>query len=508
MDKTIIGVLLIAMILSTIPIAMPLASAQTLQSSDFSASSFAKTVDYFNFVRTYAAVNNITLPDGFSNYHAYAYMTYINASGMQLLYAGLENVTSDGSNYLDIPMQSVILHYKSTDSQDVVAESTFLMLMAFNESPDTAFPGSPTINDTLYASFSLGYDLSFLNASIPAFNSQVEVIPLTHSSDNLTWSWGMTYTNLTALWWRTYIDPNDPHFDSGFPVALTVYSDLSFIYNLTINPSTNTATLTESHEIGRITDMWLDATPFWLHYNSTGTYGLSGKTKWSNETVYGFLQQYGIEMSVVDYQSLIVANHTTYSDTEQGQNATQQEALVSNSSISTYSDNGVKLFNANFGSKQSYDLYNYTADPTESSYTTYQAVTRTASAADFAGNSLFDFQTTLVRYMPLVVAYLDPGIYAKAESTISDISKANYFYITSYPTYGGYKIVNDPIFTAYLAPTQQSTGTTSNGNSTSPSGNLIALAAIVVVLAILVIGALAYAMRRRGRAQPVSPPPP
>jgi len=492
----LIGIVLVAAALLMVAIVMPLASADTLQKSDFSLGSFAKSVDYYDYVREYASANNITLPDGFDNYHANIYMAYVNTSGVQVLYAGLENVTHNGSTYLDIPMQSIIMHYKTAnDSQDVIAESTFLMLMAFQESSNTSFPGSPTINDTLYASFSLGYDLTSLNATLPALNSQTELIPLTHSEDNLTWSWGMTYTNMTALWWRTYIDPSNPHYDSSSPVALSVYDELSFTYNLTIDPSAHTATLTENHVIGRMLDLFIGESPLlWVHYNSTGTYGLLGR-KLGNSTIYDFIQNNGIEMSIVNYQTLIMANHSTYSITPSGENATQTETPVSASSIATYSDDGEKIFNADFGTKQDYDLYNYTADPTETTYNTYQAVTRTANAADFVGNTLFDYQTTLARFLPLVIAHMYPGLYAKAQATISNMSKANYFFITSYPEYGGYKIVHDPTFTAYIA-TPQATTTSTAPTSQTPIGFIIAA---VIVVAIIIAAYAAVTMRRKNK---------
>ena len=493
----LIRIVLVATVLLTVAIAMPLSSADILLKSDFSLGSFAKVVDYYDYVRDYASANNITLPNGFANYHANIYVTYVNTSGVQVLYAGLENVTHNGSSYLNIPMQSIIMHYKTTnESQDVIAESTFLMLMAFQESPNTSFPGSPTVNDTLYASFSLGYDLSFLNATLPVLNSQTELIPLTHSEDNLSWSWGMTYTNMTALWWKTYIDPSNPHSNSSFPEALSVYDELSFTYNLTIDPAAHTATLTENHVIGRMRDLFIGVTPLlWVYYNSTGTYGLLGR-KLGNVTIYDFIQNNGIEMSIVNYQTLIMANHQTYSITPSGENATQTETSVSASSIATYSDDGEEIFNTNFGTKQDYELYNYTADPTESTYNTYQAVTRTANAADFAGNTLFDYQTTLIRFLPLVVAHMYPNLYARAQTTISDMSKANYFYITSYPEYSGYKIVHDPTFTAYIASPQT---TTTSTTSPAPITSSELIIAIVIVVAIIIAAFAAITMRRKNK---------
>jgi hypothetical protein len=231
-----------------------------------------------------------------------------------------------------------------------------------------------------------------------------------------------------------------------------------------------------------------------VHYNSTGTYGLLGR-KLGSSAIYDFIQNNGIEMSIVNYQTLIMANHQTYSITPSGENATQTETPVSASSIATYSDDGTKIFNADFGTKQNYDLYNYTADPTESTYNTYQVVTRTANAADFAGNILFDFQTTLVRFLPLVVAHMYPSLYAKAQATISDMSKANYFYITSYPEYGGYKIVHDPTFTAYIA-SPQATATPTAPTSKTPSGFIIA---IVIVVAMTIAASAAIIIRRKNK---------
>jgi hypothetical protein len=496
-DK-VIGITLFTVALLMVMIATPFASADTLQKSDFSLGSFAKSVDYYDYVRNYASANNITLPSGFANYHANTYLTYINTSGVQVLYAGLENVTHNGSNYLNIPMQSIIMHYKTNESQDVIAESTFLMLMAFQESPNSSFPGSPTINDTLYASFSLGYDLSFLNATLPALNSQTELIPLTHSEDNITWTWGMTYTNMTALWWKTDIDPSNPHSDSATPVALSIYDELSFTYTLTINPTAQTAILTENHVIGRMRDLFIGASPFlWVRYDSTGMYGLLGR-KLGDTTIYDFIQNNGIKMSLVNYQTLIMANHQTNSVTSSGENATQTETPTS--SIATYSDEGEKIFYADFGTNQNYDLYNYTADPTETTYNTYQAVTRTAKAADFAGNTLFDYQTTLARFLPLVVAHMYPNLYAKAQATISDLSKANYFYITSYPQYGGYKIVQDPTFTAYIAaPQATTTPTTTPKVSASPASSGLIIIAIIIALAIVIVSAALMTMRRKNK---------
>jgi hypothetical protein len=491
-NKTLLGTLLITIAL--VGIITPLARADTLVKSDFEQESFAKTVDYFDYVRAYATLNGIQTPANFDQWHANMYMTYVNSSGLQLLYAGLDNITTDGSAYLRIPMQSFIMHYKTNENnRDVIMASTFLMLMAFNETATSLYPDSPDRNDILYASFSLGFDLSALGAALPVFNSKTETIPLTHEGNQ--WTWGMKYTNLTALWWRTWIDPNDPHFDNSLPVAVTTYDELMFTYTLTINPDTGTATLRENHIIGRMRDLIAGAIPLlWVHYNSTGTYGMFGR-KIGNETIYDYIQNNNLKMSIVNYQTSIMADHVTYSATPSGQNVTDTETAVSDTSINTYADDGEKIFNTDFGSKETYKLYNYTDDPTETEFQTYDSTARTANAGGFAGNAgLFVYQIGLMRFLPLVVVHMYPALFAKAMSTITDMSKANYFYVVAFPEYSGYRVEQDPVFTAYMAAP-------SSPAPNTPSG----IGVIIIALVIIAVGVvIAVLLTRRKPRRPHS----
>ena len=504
MNKKITGLLILLLIssLAFIP-AFTSAATNTLQKDDFLQQSFQKTVDYFDYVRAYATLHGVSTPDNFDQWHANMYMTYVNTSGIQLLYAGLENITTDGSGYLRIPAQSILLHYKANGTnEDVLSASTFLMLMAFNDSENSRFPDSPDVGDNLYASYSLGFDFSSIGATIPALNSQTQTIPLTSSNDGLQWSWGMKYTNLTALWWKTWIDPNNAHFDNSLPFAITTYDELTFTYTLTIDPANNKAILTENHDIGRMREMIIGQGLLWFHLNSTGTYGLLGRHI-SDQTIYDFLTEQNIKMSIVDYQTTILANHTTYSTTANGQQVTGDQD-VTDSSINTYSDDGNKVGTLDFAAKPTYKLYNYTQDPTETNPQTYDAITRTTSAPSFALNTgLFAPQIKLMRFLPLAVANMFPALYLRATQTISDMSKANYFYITSYPTYSGYQIEHDPVFTAYTANLVSTTPTTTINPNQQNTG-LFVIAAIALVI---IIVSLAFLLRKKTPLPPPPPPP-
>ena len=490
--KILVGTLLISIML--IGLMAPLMKADTLNRTDFEQESFAKTVDFFDYVRLAAEERNISTA-GYEKWHANMYMTYVNTSGLKLLYAGLEDITTDEKGYLRIPMQSFIMHYKtSQENRDVILASTFLMLMAFNESATSLYPDSPDRNDILYASFSLGFDLSDLGETLPVLNSETETIPLTHEGNQ--WTWGMKYTNLTALWWRTWINPNNPHFENSWPVALTVYDELTFTYKLTIDPDAGTATLQENHVIGRMRHLFAGPVfPLWTYYNSTGHYGLFGRLKIDNDTIYDFIQDNDLKMSIINFQTSVMADHETYSQTPAGQNVTDTEVPVTDTSINTYADDGEKIFNVDFGTKKNYNLYNYTADPTETTFDTYEAMTRTAKIAGFAGNGgLFAIHIGLMKFLPAVVIHMYPALFAKAASTIANMSRANYFYITAYPEYSGYRVEHDPTFTAYIATESAVTPTPPSTPDNPAFGGLIIILMIVIVAG---IGIAVFVARRK-----------
>lgn len=469
------------------------ANAAALAKDDFLLDSFDKTVDFFDYARTYALSNGIQTPPGFQNYHAYMYMTYVNTSGLHLLYAGLDNVTFGGGAAFRIPMQSFIMHYKTNNhTRDVVLASTFLMLLAFNETADSIHDNSPDMNDTLWASFSLGFDLSALNATLPFLNSKTEAIPLTHSSDKLQWSWGMKYTNLTAYWWRTWINPADPRFNQTAPAAITVYDELTFTYNLTIDPMKKTAELTENHVIGRMRHLLIGIPLLWVHYNSTGTYWLGMKI--SNETIHDFINDNGIKMSIVNFQTTILADRETYCRTAGGVDVADAEVPVTNTTIATYADDGEKICEASFGAKRNYSLFNYTQDPTETNHTSYDAVVRTTRGAGYAGNAgLFVYHLGLMKFLPLVMIHMYPGMYVRARDTIANMSRANYFYTVAYPVYSGYRVEHDPTLTVYLS----TSAATTPGDVVRPFLGVLLIGGAIATTVIL--AAVVVKLRKRPR---------
>ncbi len=468
-------------------------SADTLAPSDFQLKSFSKTVDFFDFARSYAAASGKPVPP--SNWHAYLYQNYINTSGFQLFYSGLINITA-GQGALTIPVQSFMEHYRTPNGKDVLTSSSFLMLLAFNDTGTSLYANSPDMNDTLYASFTLGYDLNGLTGtSKPDLNSKTELIPLTHPDDN-TWEWGMRYLNLSAIWWRMFINPLSPRFEA-LPIAVTTYDELTFTYRLVLDPASNTATVTSNYVIGRMTNLWL----FWwlflipvvAHYNATGTYRPNG-VKISDHTIYEFLAQQHIKMSIVLFQNSLVLDEVTESSFN-GQTVTDADVDVSNGAISTESA-GETLFKADFGVKKQYSLFNYTAGNTEAKY---DAITRTVPRVGFAKNPLFAMHVALLKYVPLIVKNIDLPLYEKAQDHLLNMTYADYFYVISYPTYSGFRVEHDPTYTAYASL------------SASPAAGtpeIFGLLLVAGIVAVVIIGAVIFFNRRRPKTRAMAPSSP
>jgi hypothetical protein len=184
-----------------------------------------------------------------------------------------------------------------------------------------------------------------------------------------------------------------------------------------------------------------------VHYNATGCYRLNGQ-QISQETIYDFLHTQGIKMSIVNFQATVILDHTAYFES-QGTNVQNNEVVVDNSSIETFADDGEKVLEADFATKDSYKLYNYTLDDTESTFETYETLTRTCKIAGFARNPIFGVHTSLMRLIPIVVAEMQPELYEQSKDHLLDMNYADYSYLTSYPTYDGYRIEHDPTITAY-----------------------------------------------------------
>jgi LPXTG-motif cell wall-anchored protein len=249
-----------------------------------------------------------------------------------------------------------------------------------------------------------------------------------------------------------------------------------------------------NYVVGRMRDLWVFAwfivIPITAHYNSTGCYRPNGQ-QISTETIYDFLQAREIKMSTVNFQATAILDHTAYFESE-GTNVQDTEVTVDDSTIETFADDGEKILDADFSTKETYKLFNYTVNPTETTYETYQTTTRTSKIAGFADNPIFAVHTSLMKFIPAVVASIDPELYEQAKDHLLDMNYADYFYVTSYPVYDGYRIEHDPTVTAYCHLT---TNEAPAPEEPAPTGGAGAI--ILIVIGVVLLVGFVFVLRKK-----------
>ncbi len=475
MALAILGLLVLAM-------APRSASADTVQSSDFQGQTFTKVVDWYDYVRQYAAANGLTPPP--STAHAYLYANYINVGGFQLFYVGLINATTPAGKFVTVPLQSFFEHFKTPGGKDAITASSFLSLVAFTENSSTIYPNSPDRNDTIYASFSLGTNLTaFGGRPQPAYVASSQVIPLASPAPN-QWTWGLKYTNLNAVWWKIGVDQPLGFWDALTPRGVAQYDELTFNYALTLDPTAKTAHLAASYTIGKVTNLWV-LSPVLRHYNSTGTYDINGAQlpgPSGQVTVYDYLQSGSYKLSIVLANKAILADHTVTDKTSSSTSVDDSDTNATRTAVTSTSDDGEQFFKTDFGAKPSYQLY----DSLDINPQPYNVTVRTVRRGGWGGNPVFAFQNAFMGFLPLFVAHVDYPLFQQARAGMANFAKSDYLYTISYPQWGGTRIVNDPDFTAFY----------------QPAGNAGLLTAIFIAVAVAagIGGLFAFLFRRKRTA--------
>jgi hypothetical protein len=196
-----------------------------------------------------------------------------------------------------------------------------------------------------------------------------------------------------------------------------------------------------------------------------------------------FLEKNNIKMSIVEYQTSVMLDRNTYSTSSSGQNIGDSDVFVGDSTVSTYADGGEKIVDTAFGVKETYNLFNYTKDPEETTSRAYDAVTRTANISDYTRNQdLFKYHSNFSKYLPLILVHMYPQFFQRAKEMISDMTRADYLFLISYPHYSGYRIEHDPVFTFYYASTALPATSSSVGGFL-----MIATIAVLMIVALVIL---------------------
>jgi hypothetical protein len=453
---------------------------------DFNEHYWNVTADFLDFLR--AKYPSAHIP---SNMSLNVYTVWVNESSipLQMLYLGFKNFSYGSLFNMTMPMQIILEHYKTPNGTHVLLASSFMMMMAHNDSSGPNIPNVPDKNDTaVWVSLSVGADailkyLAGIGASInPNMNVSAEPLQMNVSTNH--YEWGMRYKNLASLWFHLDMGNTSKGYNPLLLQAISILSELTFIYNMTINPPTATsggnATIRMSYRIGEFTDLWIDAFPLYIdYYNGTVSQrlwkfpiGVPPNPDFHNVT--DFLTQGDFKLSLAFYQKAALVNATaTYKD-DQNNTASDTDMNVTIRRVGAYLG-GSKILETGLGtSKIPYQLYN------TSGVQTYDSVAYTRKFHGLRDHDLFaGLSTILSGVLKLVALDMEPHL---PTSVSIDFASSDYIFTVTYPMWGGYRIVHDPYFAVYTAPT----GTTGGGISPlliiGAAGAVVVIAAAVLLL--------------------------
>jgi len=334
-----------------------------------------------------------------------------------------------------IPMQSIMQHFKSPNGRDVFLLSTFVMLVAFQDTG--TIPGIPDSNEPIY--LSLSFDITgSVGEELEGFD--VEIFPLQVSEDGNTYRWGIRYNDLKSIWWL--FDPNNP--GSGHIVAFAKYDHLCFNYTLNISPEDGVATITTEYSIGQMT--WLKV----------------GAQEYTGTELTEYIREHGIGISLVTYQATISVG-VEHKVVESGE-AVPSDGLknITSGLLDTVLGTDEELVaSVSFKTKDKYDLYN------ETSGSYYMKGLKVENwiynLNGMRKCPILALQSIINLPMPVVALYIDPELrdsyeHGKLNATSLGIEGADCIYVSSYPTWEGLTVVHDPTFTAYFSPEEEGNG--------------------------------------------------
>jgi len=459
---------------------------------NFSEKNWSATIDILDFIREKFPEAHIP-----TNMSLNVYTVWVNESSipLQMLYLGFLNFTYGSLFNMTIPMQLILEHYRTPNGTNVVLASSFMMLMVHRDEPSSVIPNVPDKNDTVWVSLTIGADaiLDALELISPGVNPDMKVHAeaLQMNSTANHYEWGMRYTNLVSLWFKLNMANTSEGMGAAdlSPLkAISILSELTFIYKMDINPPVGTgignATIRMNYRIGEFTDIWnfnFEGNPLtWYMYYFNQTYSddlLSVlPPAWDNVT--HFLSDNDLKLSLAFYQKAALVNYAATYEDEEGNPAANQDMNITVRKIGSYVG-GKKILETGLGvGKVPYDLYDGTPPSIHDSVAYTREFHGLRDHNVFAGVTLF-----LPAILRLAALHLEPHL---PSSVSIDFASSDFIFTVSYPAWGGYRIVHDPYFAVYTTSPPAGAG-----------GGFPTLLIVGGIGAVVVIAAVVVFLRRR-----------
>lgn len=354
-----------------------------------------------------------------------------------------------------LPYQLFALHFTTPNNRDVFIGALLGFLYAWNE---TTLDGVPGPGEARW--FLIPYGYSEANASEPL---SIEAIPATRLSEG-HYQFGIRYRNLYA---RLVGTETLEAFLATLllPIVEVTFSEFTVTYNIAVNSTSGEITTETYYVVGQINELRVLGTPL--------------------PNPHAFLKQIGIGVA-----HFVVAFTSEYRT--QTRSSTPVHGTDLNLANITTNQGQRRAFAV--GTRGDYNVYNESTDPftlLNSSLPAYSWIL-TPQLTDLL---LILWQLPISVDLFVVIAYaMSPYLQSRFSSPRALYFQANqtftgaaFWYGVAFPACNGYRIVHDPIYTAY----------SNIGQNRLPAwlGLVVLTAASMIGIIVLVL----YVIKRNGR---------
>jgi hypothetical protein len=353
-----------------------------------------------------------------------------------------------------LPYQLFALHFTTPNNKDVFIGALLGFLYAWNETiPD----GVPSTGEDRW--FLIPYGYNEANASV---SLTIEAIPATKLSEG-HYQFGIRYRNLYAR----LVDTKTPQrflLTLLYPIVEVTFSELSITYDITVNPRSGEITTETYYIVGQVSELLILRTPI--------------------PNPHAYLK--GIGIGVAHFVVAFTSEYRT-----QTRSATPVHTTNLNLANITTDQGQHRAFAV--GTRGDYDVYNESTPQftlLNSSLPAYSWIL-TPLPIDL---SLIMWQLPISADLFAIIAYaMSPQLQSRFSSPRALYYQANqtlnaaaFWYGIAFPEYNGYRVVHDPVYTAY----------SNIGQNRLPAwlGLVVLTAASMIGIVVLVL----YVIKRNG----------
>lgn len=392
-------------------------------------------------------------------------MSYVNYDDAQSFLIAFKTYEKEG-NVSTLPYQLFGMHYRGAGGRDVFIGAVLAFLMAFNDTYNGTGPGENGMPDSgmgkddIYYVIPFGVGGTLTNGSYVPTVSAIEAEKVGEGH----YRFGMTYKNMYAK----VIDANNIIsllLSTAFPIYIAKFSELTVVYDIKYNED-NSITAETFYTIGQVTQLWL----------------------WGKETNPTEIpDNWGI--AAVHYVATFWSSYEVTEElTKHSINTNIQQPIDQGLDVSVGTPPR-KVFNV--GIRGTFDLIDEISGNTiREDDDAYNLIVR----ARIWDSWLVAWQAGFSLGLMATMAYaLSPDLQDKYDGPLDlyengrdSFIGSSLWYAVSFPRWKGYRIVHDPVYTAYLEP-----------ETSILFPNLLLLIGLVLIVILVLAAVIAVVAARR-----------